>query len=237
MGMWIGAQLEPVPHAPMTHAITFGLLGDTAFLHVNAFGERFHNEDVSGQAWNYSVEQQPGKFAWQIIDANWQEYIPHMSIGHCSNFVVTDALKSQVEKSITANSIEELAVALELDPATLKATVDRYNEMCYAGIDTDFGKPSHRLFPIDTPPYHAGKGGACSFLAVLFGGLMTDPHTMQAYDTDFKLIRGLYLAGNTVGRRFNVSYPTTVPGVSVGMAITQGRYAAQQAVLDDGKNS
>ena len=37
---------------------------------------------------------------------------------------------------------------------TLQATIDRYNELAAAGLDTDFGKPASRLFPIDTPPYY-----------------------------------------------------------------------------------
>jgi hypothetical protein len=45
---------------------------------------------------------------------------------------------------------------------------------------------------------------------------------------------GLYLAGNTIGRRFAVSYPTTCPGVSNGLTLTHVRYAALKAAADDG---
>ena len=37
---------------------------------------------------------------------------------------------------------------------TLQATIDRYNELAAAGLDTGFGKPASRPFPIDTPPYY-----------------------------------------------------------------------------------
>jgi fumarate reductase flavoprotein subunit len=233
MAMWIGAQMEATPHAPMCHAMGFGLLGNTAFLHVNKFGERFQNEDVSGQAWNDQVEEQPGMIAWQIIDSNWKERLPYMSIGHGSMVSADDGSMPMLNNAINANTMEELAAKMSIPVAALKATVERYNKMAYAGIDTDFAKPSHRLFPIDKPPFYAGKAGPAGMLVVM-GGLLCNAD-LQAYDADFNVIRGLYLAGNTVGRRFAVSYPTTCPGVSNGLALTHGRYAALKAVADDGK--
>lgn len=233
MAMWIGAQMEPTPHAPMCHAMGFGLLGNTAFLHVNRFGERFQNEDVSGQAWNDQVEKQPGMFAWQIIDSNWKERLPYMSIGHGSMVSADDGSMSMLKNAISANTIEELAAKMSIPVETLKVTVERYNKMAYAGIDTDFAKPSHRLFPIDKPPFYAGKAGTAAMLVVM-GGLLCNAD-LQAHDADFNVIRGLYLAGNTMGRRFAVSYPTTCPGISNGLALTHGRYAGLKAAADDGK--
>lgn len=64
-----------------------------------------------------------------------------------------------------ANSIEDLAVKLNLPPAALRATIDRWNQMCALGRDTDFARgesgwenyKSHgsqnRLKPIDKGPY------------------------------------------------------------------------------------
>jgi len=240
MAMWIGAVMEPTPHAPMTHSMSFGLLGNTAFLHVNAFGERFQNEDVPGQSWSDQVELQPGMISWQIIDAKWKERLPYMSIGHGSIYSSTqlalsgETLEKEVNGAITADTIEELAGKMGVPAQTLKATVERYNQMAYQGIDTDFAKPAHRLFPIDTPPYHAGKGSAVTYpMLVVMGGLIVNDK-LQALDKDFNVIKGLYLAGNTVGRRFAVSYPTACPGISVGMAQVHGRYAGQVAAADKG---
>ena len=39
-----------------------------------------------------------------------------------------------------ADTLEELAELIEVDPAELKATVERYNKLCKAGEDTDFFK-------------------------------------------------------------------------------------------------
>lgn len=65
-------------------------------------------------------------------------------------------------------------------------------------------------------------------MLIVMGGLLCNAD-LQAYDADFNVIKGLYLAGNTVGKRFSVSYPTTCPGISNGLALTHGRYAGLKA--------
>lgn len=253
MAMWVGAQMEPDPHAPLHHAFTYGLLRCSAFLHVNAFGERFHNEDVSNPLWNEAVELNPGRFAWQVCDSNWQEYVPQMTPEYNSAWTVTDDMIEEMEDVHTepaeeepftgisswgvvrykADTLEELAELMQVPVDTFVAEVERYNELAYAGCDTDYFRGSWRMFPIDTPPYYAGKNYVSAPLLIL-GGLVTDPITMQAYDADFNKIRGLYLAGNIVGRKFNVYYP----GLAAGLALAQNRMdgwrAGQQVLLDDG---
>lgn len=260
MGMWVGAQMELGPHAPITHAMNYGLLGKAASLQINALGERFHNESVGGQAWNESVEQQPGTICWQVIDSNWEKYYMNSSEGipqapndgpmgmmgmsvaeqlaSASSIPVeerppnyNDQFASMTPRAIyTADTLEGLAALMKVPAEKFVSEVRRYNQLCYKGNDSDFQKPPWRLFPVDTPPYYAGKAGLNCMLTLL-GGLLTDPNTMQAYDKDFNIIKGLYLAGNTVGRRFNISYPEVCMGISVGMARVNGRCAAKQALL------
>ena len=51
-----------------------------------------------------------------------------------------------------ADTIEEAAKAIGLDADALKATVDQYNRLASAGVDTDFGKAPEFLVPITQPP-------------------------------------------------------------------------------------
>ena len=53
----------------------------------------------------------------------------------------------------SADTLEELAELIEVDPTELKATVERYNKLCKAGEDTDFFKENHFLFPIEQGPF------------------------------------------------------------------------------------
>ena len=54
-----------------------------------------------------------------------------------------------------ADTIEALAGKLGMDPAVLRATVDRYNAQCAAGVDEDFGKEAKNLLPFGGGPYYA----------------------------------------------------------------------------------
>ncbi|MBN1191000.1 MAG: FAD-dependent oxidoreductase [Dehalococcoidales bacterium] len=226
MAMWIGAVMEPSPHAPMIHGPAGPLLS-SAFLQVNLFGERFQNEDVPIQMNVNAVERQPGRTAWQIFDSKYPDEIPYHGIGLGKILVASEKYQKEVAGiSITAGSIEELAVKMKLPLEKFKATVQRYNELAVLGKDLDFGKRPDRLTPVNRPPYYAGRAGY-SLLATV-GGLIVNP-LLQPLDKDWKVIRGLYLAGNTMGNRFAGDYPTMCPGLSHGMAIHFGRIAGFNA--------
>jgi fumarate reductase flavoprotein subunit len=226
MAMWIGAVMEPGPHTPMIHGPAGPLLS-AAFLQVNLLGERFQNEDVPIQSNVNAVERQPGKTIWQVFDSKYPEELPYHGIGLGKIIIATEKIQQEVSRAaITANSIEELAVKMKLPSETFQATVKRYNELARLGKDLDFGKRPDRLSPVDRPPYYAGKSGY-SLLAVM-GGLNINSN-MQPLDKNWEVIPGIYLAGNTMGNRFAVDYPTMCPGLSHGMAIHFGRIAGLNA--------
>ena len=231
MAMWIGAVMESGPHTPMIHGPA-GTLLSSAFLQVNLQGERFQNEDVPIQSNVNAIERQPGRTAWQVFDSKYPEELPYLGIGLGKIIVATEKVRAAVEKNaIKADSIEELAVKMNLPVDAFKASVQRYNELARLGEDLDFGKRPDRLFPIDSPPYYAGKSGY-SLLAVM-GGLNVNDK-LQPLDKDWQPIPGIYLAGNTMGNRFAVDYPTMCPGLSHGMAIHFGRIAGLNAASKPG---
>ena len=226
MAMWIGAVMEPGPHIPMIHGPAGPLLS-SACLQVNLMGERFQNEDVPIQSNVNAVERQPGKVAWQVFDSKYPEELPYHGIGLGKIIIATEKIQQKVAKAaIMANSIEDLAVKMKIPVEAFKATVRRYNKLAHMGRDLDFGKRPDRLFPINRPPYYAGKGGYS--LLVVLGGLNIN-QKLQPLDKDWKVIPGIYLAGNTMGNRFAVDYPTMCPGLSHGMAIHFGRIAGLNA--------
>ena len=53
-----------------------------------------------------------------------------------------------------ADTLEELAVKLGMDPEVLKATVKQYNNSCAAGYDKEFGKKPQNLRPIQHGPFY-----------------------------------------------------------------------------------
>ncbi|MCK4863336.1 MAG: FAD-dependent oxidoreductase [Dehalococcoidales bacterium] len=229
MAMWIGAVMEPGPHAPMSHA-TVGASGANAFLRVNIDGERYENEDVPAQSSANSLVRQPGKRVWQVFDSKWETELANMGVGLGTFSAANDMIRMQVkEMTVKADTIEELARKMEVPVNTFKATIDRYNELAGTGRDLDYGKRSDRLTTVNKPPFHAGV--IEQHILVILGGLNANTK-LQPLDINRKVIPGLYLAGNTVGNRFAVDYPTMCAGLSHAMAWTTGRLAGLSAAAD-----
>jgi fumarate reductase flavoprotein subunit len=229
MAMWIGAVMEPPPHAPVAHA-TVGPLGNGAFLRVNINGVRYENEDVPGQSIANSIVRQPGKKVWQLFDSKWEEELPRMGVGLGKFFEVNEVIRARVEEgALKADTLEKLARKIDVPVKTFKTTINSYNMLARMAKDLDFGKCPKRLTTIEKPPFFAALIQQ-EFLVVL-GGLNTNIK-FQPLDTDGNVIPGLYLAGNTVGNRFAVDYPTMCPGLTHGMAWTTGRIAGLNAAAE-----
>ena len=127
-----------------------------------------------------------------------------------------------------ANTIEELAEYLGYkgeSAIAFAASVAHYNELCETGVDSDFGKQADCMIPVNQPPFYACKTenkGLDSIGLVTLAGMVTD-NDFNVLDADGSPIEGLYVAGNTLGGRYNLQYPTPVAGNSLGMAMTHGR--------------
>lgn len=250
MASWIGAKIEDGPHAPMTHTLGTAL-GTDAFFLANTNGFRFCNEDVAGQQLSTQLYRQPNAYAWQIFDDKYPEQVEYMAASHGSvNHVVDEAQnphldgaavtigrtaftsREEVEATkgiIIANTLEELVSKMDLSDQAQKdmlASIAHYNDLCAAGNDTDFGKVSTRLFPIQNPPFYACQMAAGVQLVCL-GGLTTDPETLNVLDQEFNPIEGLYAAGNNMGGRILQDYPVTIGGVSHATALLFGKMAGE----------
>ena len=121
-----------------------------------------------------------------------------------------------LDSTVSADSIEELAEKIGVDAEALKATVDRYNELCAKGNDEDFGKPADKMIPVEGDKYFALKLNPA--VTVTYSGLVTDveSHVLDAENTP---IKGLYAAGETA---FPGLFGTEYPGC--GMAISSSAY-------------
>ncbi|MDR1421694.1 MAG: FAD-dependent oxidoreductase [Coriobacteriales bacterium] len=247
MGIWAGGEMELGPHAPMTHHMG-GPLGVNAFLQLNLEGKRFMNEDIPGQNIADQLSRQPGKESWQLFDAKWPEQLLTQPTGHgYVNYFVPDdeignyetvlagfglgyttrAMVEEAEGLLKADTIEDLAAQMGLDPAVVAAEVQRYNDLCVQGYDEDFGKDKRRLYPLAEAPFYAYRFGSAGMLVVM-GGLKIDLD-LHVLDPNNKPISGLYAAGNNMGGRFLVEYPVTVAGISLGTALCFGRLAGKNA--------
>ena len=137
-----------------------------------------------------------------------------------------------------ADTLEELATRLDIDPVGLSQTVRDYNASvrtdvpynpaikdgrCTVGINPP---KSNWALPIDTPPY-LGYAVTCG-ITFTFGGVKIN-NRGQVVTNGQEPIAGLYAAGEMVGGLFYHNYPGG-SGLSSGMVF--GRLAGTSAAHD-----
>ncbi len=246
-----GGCMEPVAHSKVMHDFDAGLMWDEpTFLQVNMNGERFVNEKVEMAYVSNPLRNQPkfvgenmdpehaetGSAGWycQIYDNDWMEY----ATGPVPEVVMQRYLKEEdpslhvsvfpeLIDTFRADTLEDLAEKLEIPAENLVAAVERYNEICESGKDTDFGKASEYLHKLTTAPFWGIRRHIrCSSITA---GVLTDANG-RVVTEDGQVIEGLYAVGNLGGQFFGATdYPFFHPGLSLGHAVTFGYIAGQHA--------
>ena len=152
-----------------------------------------------------AVLWQPSGIVWSIWDGAWEEKLSGVSTisTTTSKFPAPelhnpDALQRDIDNGVTimANTIDELATKMGMDPVTLKSTIDRYNELCEKGEDEDFYKETMWMTGIDTAPYYACR--LTGYPCCTRGGLHIDGHG-RVLDKTGDIIKGLYASGLNAG--------------------------------------
>lgn len=106
--------------------------------------------------------------------------------------------------------------------------IARYNELCNAQEDVDFGKDASYLKAIDDGVYYAVK--EYNMTRGNYGGIVTNENA-EVVDSDGNAIPGLYAAGIiSSGAFFGDYYPGgEALGVGAHMGFIAGRNAAEKA--------
>ncbi|MEG1434183.1 MAG: FAD-binding protein [Gordonibacter sp.] len=234
MGVWAGGIMENISHTKCLHDFDGGpaSMCDMPFLNVNMEGKRYANEtcEMADQANFLRQKENTGYYA-QLFDSTYQE----QAKGWPGALQDPEALKTWMPEEDTsrkgvfedlistykADTLEELASKICVDPVELGKTVERYNELCARGIDLDFGKPSKYLStPLLTPPFYAMKRWLR--VTATFSGLNVNAHS-AVVNIAGQPIEGLYAIGNVAGNYYGgIDYPMTIPGQSLGRCYTFG---------------
>ena len=195
---------------------------------VNMRGERFvdEGEDVRNHTYvkfGREIMSQPFRTAIQIFD---QKTIP----------LLRDEYRIKQVTKYTANTIEELAGELEINPQSLKATVKEFNAACQPG---DFNPSildglttqglvidkTNWALAIDEPPFEAYV--TTTGITFTFGGLRINERG-EAQDLSDRSIPGLYAAGELVGGLFVENYAGG-SGLTAGTVF--GKLAGENAAV------
>lgn len=208
---------------------------------INQLGERFMNEDRMGNTTftGNALALQPGNYAYCIMDGailkNYQkngsdiEDIVHPAEAfHAFKEQAAVAVEQGYEAYFEADTLEELADKLKIDPEVLINTVESYNELCDLHHDTQFNKNSKFLHKITGKgKYLVGKFYLAAYGTI--GGVRINKYC-EVLDEDFMPIEGLYAAGSDANTIYGDSYNFTLPGNTMGFAVNSGRMAGESIV-------
>ena len=255
LAMSAGAEMEPLGHTKMMHDFDSALMWEEPFLYLNMEGERFTNEYTGFVYMGNLLKYQPsykgsmldaehretGSKGWYctVYDSdyvNWDkdEFVSGMVPPAVMEKFIPGAVEEPqgVFKNLIdlhrCDTLEELAGELDLPYDKLKASVDRYNELCEKGVDTDFGKPAKYMHKIAKPPFwgarkHIRVSAEVSGVKINENG--------QALDEQGQPIAGLYCVGNLGGPFYGgADYPFHQTGLSLGRCYTFGMIAAKHAL-------
>lgn len=202
-------------------------------LHVNEDAERYFNEAFTSDftACGNALSSQNKNFV--IIDDAYIDHIetvgpwmpmPNLGAFPGAPYQCREAIES-AQGLQKADTIEELAQKLGLNPAVLAETVTTYNGYCETGVDLEYAKPADMLLPVATPPFYGGFVTPTLFTTV--GGLQVNP-LMQVVNEEGIAIEGLYAAGGDANGMYGANYDVDVmSGGQQGWAATSGRLAVQ----------
>ena len=208
-GHWQGAHATPIdatfPDVEISNKAN--RYGYPYGITVNSLGQRFFDEGEAHHSYTYAktgwaVLAQPGAVAYQIYD---QKAKPLLNKRY-----------EQFSHPIEADTIEELARKIGVEPVVLKHTIDEFNKAVRTDVPFDAtkldGRCTEGITPrksnwantIDAPPFwtYEVTGG----ITFTFGGLQINENA-QVLNTCGNPIRGLFASGDIVGLFFH-NYPS-----------------------------
>jgi succinate dehydrogenase/fumarate reductase flavoprotein subunit len=229
MGLWIGAAWQKnVPNTLMGSTISAGPAGTYAQnfpgLIVDRNGKRFFNEFASARLAGKSMWHTDGSQVFAIWDKNYAAYpgMWHETWDSLSAETAPDAVLAGWDQGVEsgfyfkADTLDDLIGQLGLPADATKATIERYNQICADGVDTDFYKRKEGLNAIVDGPFYGSKSGGRDFLTIL-GGLRTNSD-LQVCDEGDTPIPGLYNVGTMIGDFFGGVYTFQIQGANYGAA-------------------
>ena len=206
MALDVHAQLYNMGHVqilpiadPETGSIST-IVGATTNLYVNKDGKRFVDESSDRDTLANAILLQPGSYAY-IISSSENAGITKEGFsmgGHKIEDLIADG------KVFRAESIEDLAVQMGVNPDVLKETVDKFNEAVRNQADPEFNRTNfggdlgnlNGTPEIVTAPYYACMRKPAAHITK--GGIRIT-NDCQVLSENDEIICGLYAAGEVTG--------------------------------------
>jgi fumarate reductase flavoprotein subunit len=241
--------LELVRVAPLGDEFAMGndleIVAMQPDLYVTAQGLRFCDESIAfhdTHSGNANARYRADGHTFSLFDDSIIEHVIEAGVDRALSIeappgyrprgvraVIEAAVAGGTTEMLVADTVEELAVAMGVEPATLRATIDEYNAFCVAGHDRLFAKPAKFLRPLLGPKYYAAKARTVALGTK--GGIRVN-EKLEVVDKKNAAIPGLYAGGFDAGGMYGDSYPIRVSsGLSSAFALNSGRIAGRNALV------
>ncbi|MEY8371023.1 FAD-dependent oxidoreductase [Aerococcaceae bacterium 50-4] len=200
---------------PITGNIFSGIdCPPTDFVFVNKKGKRFVDEYASRDVLANALFEQGG-IIYNISDAEIAK----------TRFNSTDEkLENDIKKEacFKADTLEDLAKQIDIDPEVFVDTIEKYNSYVEEGYDPEFHKSSFN-HKVEVAPFYATPRSPATHHTM--GGLKINDNT-QVIDTKGNAIKGLYAAGEVAG---GIHAGNRLGGNALADIFTFGRLAGYKA--------
>ena len=210
------------------------------YVWVNKAGTRLNNEKWAIMNVPYEVGfAQADRTFFTIIDSDAVERMsteklmtnPRTVLGSFDpDPTMADSLAQAAKTGTiyTGDTIEELAANAGIDPEGLATTIERYNDMCAKGKDTDCYKAAEYLFALKTPPFYAFEM-IPSWYSTLSGVRVNDKFQVLDRETGLP-IPGVFAGGADCGGFFHNNYNHGFSGSASAFSYTSGMVGADGAI-------
>lgn len=212
--------------------------GKPGAMAINENGHRFTNEANSYHEFVFGMfktyKNRPSTPAYLICDS---QTLYEYGLGAVKPKHIGLRHHLKTGYVIKAQTLDELAGKIGVDPGELGKTVQKYNEDAEKGVDSLFGRGSniyHRYMgdpdiepnpcmrPMKSAPFYAVKIYAGDLGTAL--GLNANEYA-QVLNSEGKEIEGLYACGNDLNSIYDGTYPA--PGITLGLALVFGYIAGR----------
>ena len=191
---------------------------------VGPDGQRLANED-SDKLMARAVAASGTNSAYMVFDARVAETFsawpnPVSTFPGVAYAYVEDYRRFRPDVYHRADTLEELAAGIGVDPAALRATVASWNDDVAAGSDPRFGR-EHLGAGVGEGPFYA-LGPMNAYVTLADGGLAVDTQ-LRVVDAEGETIPGLWAAGSTGQGGLQLLNH----GLHIGWAMVSGRLAGR----------
>ena len=192
-------------------------------LMVNAEGRRFANENpLLNYMLNTYLLREASPAYYAIYDT------AHTPDAELLAQIQELSASGNPKIAVHADTIEELAEKINMDPAVLRETYDAYQAACATGVDEEFGKDADHLIAYDDSDGLYAVYFMPASLGTI-GGAITDEQ-FHVLDKDGNVIENLFAIGESATSTLFGDY--YVGSFSLGMYLTEGKISAETAVAE-----